>query len=137
MAMDSHGLPRRIIITEGSRNDSTQADKLTQGINVQNLIADKAYDKNSIIEASEESSTNPVIPSKSNRKIKRDTDEYLYTYSFIAALQNQNNHNVASNLALGHLNASLDYSNHCNHIDLTPPGETKIPFCFNLLETQS
>lgn len=83
MAVDSHGMPVRIIVTEGSKNDCTQADKLTEDIYAQNLIADKAYDTNNIVEAAKESSINPVIPSKRNRKIQRDIDSYLYALRHI------------------------------------------------------
>ncbi|MDF2966043.1 MAG: Transposase [Rickettsiaceae bacterium] len=76
MAVDSHGMPIRIIVTEGSRNDCTQADRLIEDIDAENLIADKAYDTNNIVETAEKSSINPVIPSKRNRKTQRDVDSY-------------------------------------------------------------
>ena len=78
MAVDAHGMPIRIIITEGSRNDSTQASELTSGIDAENLLADKAYDTNDIVESAIQTATIPIIPSKRNRKIQRDIDKDLY-----------------------------------------------------------
>ena len=78
MAVDAHGMPVRIIVTDGSRNDCTQAVALIQNINAQNLIADKAYDTNTILETAAKSKINPVIPSKRNRMVQRDIDKDLY-----------------------------------------------------------
>ncbi|WP_425364712.1 IS5 family transposase [Candidatus Tisiphia endosymbiont of Mystacides longicornis] len=78
MAVDAHGMPVRIIVTEGSRNDCTQACELTQNIEAEYLIADKAYDTNSIVEFAEQANIIPVIPSKRNRKIQREIDKDLY-----------------------------------------------------------
>jgi transposase len=44
----------------------------------ENLLGDKAYDTDRIIELAEKSSTNAVIPSKRNRKIQRDIDLEIY-----------------------------------------------------------
>ena len=78
MAVDAHGMPVRIIVTEGSKNDCTQASELINNIDADHLLADKAYDTNSIVESAEKSNTKPVIPSKRNRKIKREIDTDLY-----------------------------------------------------------
>ena len=43
LAVDAHGLPLRVIVTEGTRADCTQAERLTQGICADYLIADKGY----------------------------------------------------------------------------------------------
>ena len=78
MAVDAHGMPVRIIVTEGPRNDCTQAHGLTRNIQAEHLIADKAYDTNQIIDNAQESNIKPVIPSKKNRKIQREIDKDLY-----------------------------------------------------------
>ena len=78
MAVDAHGMPVRIIVTEGSKNDCTQANALTVGIEAGHLIADKAYDTNIIIDTAKQSNINPVIPSKRNRIIQRKIDTDLY-----------------------------------------------------------
>ncbi len=75
----AHGMPRsELVIKEGSRNDCTQAYEIVNGINAENLIADKAYDTHDIIDSATRVKTTPIIPSKRNRKIQREIDEDLY-----------------------------------------------------------
>jgi transposase len=71
-------MPIRTIITDGTTHDSRQAEDLIDGFKAQNLLADKAYDSDSIIEKSILQGINPVIPPKRNRKIQRDYDKDLY-----------------------------------------------------------
>lgn len=71
-------MPVRIIITQGTTADCTQARRLIDGINAEYLFADKAYDTNEILEIAEKHGIKPVIPPKSNRKIQREYDEELY-----------------------------------------------------------
>lgn len=78
MAVDAHGMPVRIVITEGSRNDCTQALELINDIDAENLLADKAYDTNDIVDSAIQIGATPIIPSKRNRKIQREIDEDLY-----------------------------------------------------------
>jgi len=42
------------------------------------LLADKAYDTDSILEAAGNQGIKPVIPPKSNRKIQREYDKEIY-----------------------------------------------------------
>jgi len=49
-----------------------------EGIEAENLIADKGYDTDAIVEMAKEAGMLPVIPPKSNRKEQRKYDEYLY-----------------------------------------------------------
>jgi transposase len=67
-----------IDITEGSRADCAEADELIKGIEAENLLGDKAYDTNNIIDLAKKSNINPVIPPKRNRKDQREIDRYLY-----------------------------------------------------------
>ena len=83
MAVDAHGMPVRIIVTEGSRNDCVEACELIKEFNAENLLADKAYDTNVIIKTAEESNIKAIIPSKRNRKIQREIDKYLYSLRHI------------------------------------------------------
>ena len=78
MAVDAHGMPIRTIITDGTTHDSRQAEDLIDGFKAQNILADKAYDSDSIIEKSILQEINPVIPPERNRKIQRDYDKDLY-----------------------------------------------------------
>ena len=73
-------MPLRIIITEGTTHDSTQANYLIKGISAEHLLADKAYDSDAIISLAEEQGLNPVIPPKSNRKDPRKFDQHLYKH---------------------------------------------------------
>ena len=73
-ATDDIGIPIRLILSEGNRNDIKFADKLIEGLNVDTVIADKGYDANwfrSLI-------TNPVIPCRKNRKVQIEYDKELY-----------------------------------------------------------
>ena len=78
MAIDSHGMPVRLAVTEGTVADSSQALPLIEGIEAEYLLADKAYDTNEIIAAARKSGMDPVISPKRNRREKRDYDQALY-----------------------------------------------------------
>ena len=78
LAVDSHGMPVRLAVTEGTSADCSQALTLIEGIEAECLLADKAYDTNEIIAAATELGMEVVIPPKSNRKEKRDYDRALY-----------------------------------------------------------
>jgi len=78
MAVDAHGMPVRMLITEGTRADCTQACTLIKGIDAQALLADRGYDTNEIIEQARKAGMEIVIPPKKNRKEARAYDEYIY-----------------------------------------------------------
>ena len=78
LAMDAHGIPVRIFVTEGTRADCKEAIHLIEGISAEVLLADRGYDTNEIIAYAGISGIAPVIPSKKNRKEQRDYDKYLY-----------------------------------------------------------
>ena len=80
LAVDAHGLPLRVIVTEGTRADCTQVERLTQDICADYLIADKGYDTDSVIEDATACGIEPVIPPKKNRKAQRPYDKVLYRY---------------------------------------------------------
>jgi transposase len=71
-------MPVRMKITSGTVHDSKEAAYLIKGIDADYLLADKAYDTNDIIETAEKAGMIVVIPPKSNRKIQREYDKYLY-----------------------------------------------------------
>ncbi len=71
-------MPVRLILTEGTTADCSQAISLIEGIPAEHLLADKAYDTNEIVAAALDRQMNPVIPPKSNRKEPRDYDQHLY-----------------------------------------------------------
>ena len=78
LAVDSHGMPVRLIVTKGTTADSTQAIPLIEGIETEHLLADKGYDSNEIVETALAKGMNPVIPPRSNRKEPRSYDLFLY-----------------------------------------------------------
>jgi len=78
LAVDAHGNPVRMLITAGTTADCTQAGKLIEGIDADNLIADKGYDSDEIVDLAEGAGMQAVIPPRKNRKEPREYDEYLY-----------------------------------------------------------
>lgn len=76
--VDALGQALRFTLTPGQRNDMTQASQLLEGFENANIIADKAYDSNALVEQIYNQSCTPVIPSRSNRKNPRTYDEHLY-----------------------------------------------------------
>ena len=69
-AVDSHGMPVRLAVTEGTVADCSLALPLIEGIEAECLLADKAYDTNEIIAAATKLGMDPVIPPKRNRREK-------------------------------------------------------------------
>ena len=78
MVVDGLGQALRFSLTPGQRHDITQASTLLQGFEYANIIADKGYDSNALIDQIQEQNCIPVIPCRSNRKIPREYDEHLY-----------------------------------------------------------
>lgn len=76
--VDALGNALRFILTPGQKHDITQASSLIDGFQNSNVIADKGYDAQSLIDQIEKQCCNPVIPSRSNRKNPRSYDTYLY-----------------------------------------------------------
>ena len=71
-------MPVRMKITAGTINDCVEAGYLIEGIAAENLLADKAYDTEKVIGLATQARMAIVIPPKSNRKIQREYDKYLY-----------------------------------------------------------
>ena len=71
-------MPLRVIITEGTVADCTQASTLIENIAGEHLLADRGYDTDAIVAQAQEQGMKAVIPPKRNRKIQREYDEYLY-----------------------------------------------------------
>ena len=78
LAVDAHGMPVRIIVTEGTRADCKEAIHLIKGIDAEALLADRGYDTDEIISYALDAGMEPVIPPKRNRKELREYDKYLY-----------------------------------------------------------
>lgn len=78
VAVDAHGLPVRLIVTDGTTADCTQAEALIDGFQASALLADKAYDINSLLDLLEDRKIEPVIPPRSHRTDQRAYDQDLY-----------------------------------------------------------
>jgi transposase len=75
---DALGLPLRLILTQGQVADCTQAAKLLEGIDTQNVLGDKGYDSDAIVDFVALIRANVVIPPKENRLVQRACDYALY-----------------------------------------------------------
>ena len=75
---DSLGCPTRFILTGGNASDYTQAIPLIEGQAADQIVADKGYDSQAIIDAIEATGTEAVIPPRSLRKTKREHDRAIY-----------------------------------------------------------
>jgi transposase len=73
-----NGLPLRVIITEGTRNDCTQAVELIKGFSFEKLLADRGYDTNELLEEIKKKHIEAVIPPARNRKNQRKFDKETY-----------------------------------------------------------
>jgi transposase len=71
-------MPIRAIITQGTTADCTQALDLIKDIPAENLLADRGYDSNMIVDQAIAQGMQPVIPPKKNRKQQREYDKHLY-----------------------------------------------------------
>lgn len=78
MVCDAKGRPIRFILTAGQVNDATQALALLRHGPVGAVIADKAYDSDTIREHIETMGAQAVIPPRSNRKNPPACDLELY-----------------------------------------------------------
>ena len=78
MIVDALGNPLAISLTAGQVHDITQGAALVAQVEPEALLADKGYDSDSFIESLKLRQIKPVIPPKSNRKVKRDCDFALY-----------------------------------------------------------
>ncbi len=71
-------MPVRLLLTQGTTADCSQAVPLIDGIEAEHLLADKGYDSDEIVAAALARRMNPVIPPRSNRRDPRDYDRDLY-----------------------------------------------------------
>ena len=44
LVVDAHGMPIRVVITEGTAADSAKTGVLIEGLTAEHLLADKGYD---------------------------------------------------------------------------------------------
>ena len=75
---DALGNPLRFKLTPGNTSDTGQLVELIEGLPGQELLADKAYDSDAIVQEAMDKGMEVVIPPKANRKKKRAFDALKY-----------------------------------------------------------
>ncbi len=78
MANDALGNPVRWHLTGGEVHDITQGPALIDGIDAEQVIADKGYDSDAFIAVIEAAGAQAVIPSRKNRLAQRAHDRHAY-----------------------------------------------------------
>ena len=78
--MDGLGNPVEFLLSPGSDHDATHAIEILDRVDItgSNVLGDRAYDSDAIVDYIGERGAVVVIPSKSNRLIQRDCDWWLY-----------------------------------------------------------
>jgi transposase len=76
--VDALGNPANLMLTAGQVHDLACAQDLIENADPEALIGDKAYDADPLIDTLARREITPVIPPKTNRKIKRECDFVLY-----------------------------------------------------------
>ena len=77
-AVDALGNPLRWYLTGGEGADIKQADALIEGLSIQAVIADKAYDADAFLTRIAAQGAAAVIPPLAHRKEQRSYDRHLY-----------------------------------------------------------
>ena len=71
-------MPIRILITQGTTADCTQAQQLISGLKAEYLLADRGYDSDAMVEQAVAQGMQSVIPPKKNRTVQRHYDKDIY-----------------------------------------------------------
>jgi transposase len=71
-------MPVRVLITAGPAADCTQAQQLIEGLDAENLLADRGYDSDAVVDQAKSQGMKVVIPPKKNRKEQRFYDKDIY-----------------------------------------------------------
>jgi len=78
MAVRGLGCPVRFILTAGQRGDAPQAIPLIEGLPAEAVMADTAYDADTLREAIDAKGAVAVIPNNPSRSLKHPLDKHLY-----------------------------------------------------------
>ena len=68
----------KFLLTPGQTHDITQAAPLLAGLAAEQVIADKGYDGDQVLQMIDDQGGQAVIPPKRNRKVQRPYDQQLY-----------------------------------------------------------
>jgi IS5 family transposase len=77
LVVDAHGMPLRVLITQGATADCTQTLPLMESIEAEYLLADRGDDSDTIVEQANRQGMVAVIRPRENRKILREYDKDL------------------------------------------------------------
>ena len=74
------GNPVEFLLSPGNDHDSTHAVEILSKVDIEgsNILGDRAYDTDGVLEYIGEQGAIAVIPSKANRIVQRDCDWWLY-----------------------------------------------------------
>ena len=75
---DALGNPLKFILSKGNLHDSQVANLLIDNCMNSSLLADKAYDSQSIVDKSRSQNMEVIIPTKENSKNPRIIDKHIY-----------------------------------------------------------
>ena len=78
--VDGLGNPVEFFLSPGNDHDSIHAIELLKRVEIEgsNVLGDRAYDTDAILEYLAEHGAVAVIPSKANRLVQRECDWWLY-----------------------------------------------------------
>lgn len=102
LAVDANGMPIRFIVTKGTTHDCKKAIELIDGLQVENLLTDRGYHSNNIVDFAVSKHMTVVIPPKKNRRIQREYDRSVYKWRHLvenAFLKLKRWHGVATRYA--------------------------------------
>ena len=80
LAVDALGLPVRVLVTQGTDAECTQAGRLIEGLRAAYLLADRGYDTDAVLAQAAAQGMAAVIPPKKHRVVQRAYDENLYKF---------------------------------------------------------
>ncbi|HMB77234.1 MAG TPA: IS5 family transposase, partial [Kiloniellaceae bacterium] len=79
VVVDAHGLPVRFVLTPGQASDKTTTPELLDGLPLAgDVVADRGYSAQAIIDLIEARGAQAHIPSQSNVRIRRSVNPKLY-----------------------------------------------------------
>jgi len=78
MAVDANGMPVHFILTGGNVSDFTIAPELIGAVSAKNIVADKGYDSQLIVDTIVASGAKPCIPSRSHHVKARRYSRHVY-----------------------------------------------------------
>jgi len=78
VVVDGLGNPLRLCLTGGQVHDITQAPDLLSGLDTENVIADRGYAAQALVEQIVQAGAQAVIPPHQRAKVQREYDRWLY-----------------------------------------------------------